>query len=127
MYSSDAGIPFRPVALPALGVSEGDKQCMHDYGCIIARHFFAEKNEDFIKAQINALLHSLDIHNDIRIKGPLQDKWATEYRQHQLHGNPEPWADLFEQQHGTNGQASQFEQGSLVGFWMQWYKCIERA
>ncbi|XP_077223215.1 peroxisome biogenesis protein 5-like [Tasmannia lanceolata] len=132
--SSRAGIPFRPVSLPALGLSEGDKQCIRDRSSIMARHFFADKNEDFINSQVNALLHSLDIDNDLRIKGPLrgrypeleeywnesqgsinsgahgEDRWVAEYRQHGPHGDPESWADSFEQQHGANGWASQFEQ-----------------
>lgn len=50
--SSHGGIPFRPAPLPALGLSEGDKQCIRDRSSIMARHFFADKNEDFINAQV---------------------------------------------------------------------------
>ncbi|XP_058114442.1 peroxisome biogenesis protein 5 [Magnolia sinica] len=134
--SSQGGIPFRPVALPALGLSEGDKQCIRDRSSVMARHFFADKSEDFINAQVNALLHSLDIDNDLRMKGHLPgrfpeleeywtesqgasrsvatrvaDRWVGEYNSMQgAHGNPESWADSFERQHGANGWASEFDQ-----------------
>ncbi|XP_043700533.1 peroxisome biogenesis protein 5 isoform X1 [Telopea speciosissima] len=134
--SGRAGLPFHPVSLPVLGLSEGDKQCIRDRSSIMARHFFADKSEDFINAQINALLHSLDIDNDLRAKGPLPvrfqeleeywnesqrttrpgaphavDGWVSEYGQYRTaHGDPEAWARSFEQQHGANGWASEFEQ-----------------
>lgn len=50
--SSHGGIPFRPASLPALGLSQGEKQCIRDRSTIMARHFFADKNEDFINAQV---------------------------------------------------------------------------
>lgn len=132
--SSRGGIPFRPPPLPLLGLSEGDKQCIRDRSSIMARHFFADKSEDFINAQVNALLCSLEIENGIRAKGPLPgrfreleefwnesqgilksephaaDGWVTEYRQQQPDGDPNAWAHSFEQQHGANGWASEFEQ-----------------
>lgn len=132
--SSHAGIPFQPVPLPALGLNERDKQCVRDRSSIMARHFFADKSEDFIAAQVNALLHSLDIDSDLQIKGPLHgrypeleeywtesqgmlrpqphaaDKWVSEFSHHGPHGDPESWADSFQQQHGANGWASEFEQ-----------------
>lgn len=52
MDSGRAGIPFRPAALPALGLSQGDKQCIRDRSCIMARHIFADKSEEYIKAQV---------------------------------------------------------------------------
>ena len=79
--------------------------------------------------QVDALLHSLDIDNDVQIKGPLPgreleeywnesqsiqaavaDRWVTEFRPQQ----PEPfpingWVNSFEQEHGRNGWASEFE------------------
>ncbi|OWM85954.1 hypothetical protein CDL15_Pgr012204 [Punica granatum] len=129
--SSHGGIPFRPAQLPMLGLSEGDKRCIRDRSTIMARHFFADKSEDFINAQVNALLHSLDIDSDVRGRGPLPgrfremedywnesqgmmrpgphvaDGWANEFNQLRVnHGNPESWAHSFEQQHdrmrGTN-------------------------
>jgi peroxin-5 len=50
--SSHDGIPFRPASLPLLGLSQGDKQCIRDRSGIMARHFFADKSEDFINAQV---------------------------------------------------------------------------
>ncbi|XP_057831950.1 peroxisome biogenesis protein 5 [Cryptomeria japonica] len=64
--SSRSEYPFRPAQLPTLGLSEGDKRCIRDRSTIMARHFFADKSEDYINAQINSLLHSLDIENDLR-------------------------------------------------------------
>ncbi|KAH8518369.1 hypothetical protein H0E87_000277 [Populus deltoides] len=137
--SSHGGIPFRPAPLPALGLSEGDKQCIRDRSSIMARHFFADKSEDFINTQVNALLSSLDIDGDVRVKGPLPgrfqeledywnesqaarrpgppqvDRWVTEFSQHRIdHGDPNVWAHSFEQQHGANGWASEFEQEQLI-------------
>ncbi|KAK4778796.1 hypothetical protein SAY86_006324 [Trapa natans] len=133
--SSRGGIPFRPAQLPLLGLSERDKQCIRDRSTIMGRHFFADKSEDFINSQVNALLHSLDIDSDVHAKGPLPgryreleeywnesqgmmrpvphvaDGWANEFNQLRVnHGNPESWARSFEQQHGSNGWASEFEQ-----------------
>ncbi|XP_031257553.1 peroxisome biogenesis protein 5 isoform X2 [Pistacia vera] len=133
--SSRGGVPFRPTSLPLLGLSEGDKQCIRDRSSIMARHFFADKSEDFINAQVNALLSSLEIDGDARAKGPLPgrfreleeywnesqgmlkpgphaaDGWVAEYGQHRAaHGDPNAWAHSFEQQHGANGWASEFEQ-----------------
>ncbi|KAJ6293543.1 hypothetical protein OIU78_025494 [Salix suchowensis] len=133
--SSHGGIPFRPAPLPALGLSEGDKQCIRDRSSIMARHFFADKNEDFINAQVNALLSSLDIDGDVQAKGPFAgrfreledywnesqgaprhgppqtDGWVSEFSQHRIeHGDPNAWAHSFEQQHGPNSWASEFEQ-----------------
>lgn len=50
--SSHGGVPFRPAPLPLLGLSEGEKQCIRDRSSIMARHFFADKSEDFINAQV---------------------------------------------------------------------------
>lgn len=50
--SSHGGIPFRPATLPLLGLSDGDKQCIRDRSSIMARHFFADKSEDFINSQV---------------------------------------------------------------------------
>lgn len=131
--SSRGGIPFRPAPLPMLGLSEGDKQCIRDRSSIMARHFFADKSEDFINAQVNALLSSLDIDTEGQAKGPLPgrfreledywnesqgrhgphaaDGWISEFNQHRLdHGDPNAWARSFEQQHGANGWVSEFEQ-----------------
>ncbi|XP_052207831.1 peroxisome biogenesis protein 5 isoform X2 [Diospyros lotus] len=132
--SSQGGIPFHPTPLPVLGLSEGDKQCIRDRTSIMARHFFADKSEDFINAQVNALLSSLDIDNNMRARGPLPgrfheleeywgesqgmlkpvphaaDGWVDEFVQQRVnHGDPNSWAQSFERQHGANGWASEFE------------------
>ncbi|KAE8708335.1 Peroxisome bioproteinsis protein 5 [Hibiscus syriacus] len=91
--SSQSGIPLRPTPLPLLGLSQGDKQCIHDRSSIMARHIFADRSEEFINAQVlcplldhcymvNALLSSLEIKNDIHGRGPmpgrfreLEDHW----------------------------------------------------
>ncbi|KAJ9173905.1 hypothetical protein P3X46_016995 [Hevea brasiliensis] len=135
--SSRGAIPFHPAPLPLLGLSEGDKQCIRDRSSIMARHFFADKSEDFINAQVNALLSSLDIDSDVHVKGPLPgrfreledywnesqgslrpgphaaDGWIAEFNQHRLdRSDPDAWAHAFERQHGANGWASEFEQNS---------------
>ncbi|KAL6999002.1 Peroxisomal membrane signal receptor PTS1 [Sarracenia purpurea var. burkii] len=133
--SSRSSIPFHPTPLPVLGLSEGDKQCIRDRSSIMARHLFADKSEDFINTQVNALLCSLDIDNNIQAKGPQHgrfreleeywnesqgmlrpgpqaaDGWVAEYAQHRVEPvNPGAWAQSFDQQHGVNGWASEFEQ-----------------
>lgn len=60
--SSRGGIPFRPTPLPLLGLSEGDKQCIRDRSSIMARHFFADKSEDFINAQVWCLFVQRELH-----------------------------------------------------------------
>ncbi|KAJ4758672.1 Peroxisomal targeting signal-1 receptor family protein [Rhynchospora pubera] len=134
--SGRAGMPFRPVALPMLGLSEGDKQCIRDRSCILARHIYADKSEEYISAQVNTLLQSLDIDSG-RMRGPMPgqfremeeywnesqgaltrppgmanhaDKWASEFNQRWSNDTPDAWAQSFEQQHGANGWASEFEQ-----------------
>uniref|UniRef100_A0A2C9VY63 Peroxisome biogenesis protein 5 n=1 Tax=Manihot esculenta TaxID=3983 RepID=A0A2C9VY63_MANES len=133
--SSHGGVPFRPAPLPLLGLSEGEKQCIRDRSSIMARHFFADKSEDFINAQVNALLSSLDIDGDAHAKGPspgrfqeledywnesqgslrpgphAADGWIAEFNQQRLkHSDPDGWAHAFERQHGANGWVSEFEQ-----------------
>ncbi|XP_022940955.1 peroxisome biogenesis protein 5 [Cucurbita moschata] len=133
--TSRGGIPFHPTPLPLLGLSEGDKQCIRDRSSIMARHFFADKSEDFINAQVNALLSSLDIDSSKQVKGfqpgrfheledywnesqalqrpggHIADGWASEYSlNREKYANHEGWAQSFEQQYGANGWASEFEQ-----------------
>nr|POF03186.1 peroxisome biogenesis protein 5 [Quercus suber] len=136
--SSRGGVPFRATPLPVLGLSEGDKQCIRDRSSIMARHIFADKSEDFINAQVNALLCSLDIDGDARAKGPLPgrfreledywnesqgplkpgfhaaDGWVAEFNQQRMVHGANGWASEFEQQHGANGWASEFEQSQLT-------------
>ncbi|BAT92902.1 Peroxisome biogenesis protein [Vigna angularis] len=136
--SSRGGVPFHPTPLPMLGLSEGDKQCIRDRSSIMARHLFADKSEEFIDAQVNALLCSLDIDSNVRGKGPMPERfreledywnesqgnmrpgppaadgWITEFSQHRgKYDNPDSWANSFEQQHGANGWASEFEHSQL--------------
>ncbi|KAG2579664.1 hypothetical protein PVAP13_6NG266500 [Panicum virgatum] len=132
LASGRAGVPFQPVPVPALGLSESDKQCIRDRSCIMARHILADQPEEYIQDQVNTLLHSLDIDN--RMRGPMHgqypeleqywnqsqssmgpasmhnaaDKWITEFGNQ--NNNPESWANSFEQQYGPNGWASEFEQ-----------------
>lgn len=80
---------------------------------------------------MNALLCSLDIDKDVCTKGPMpsrledywnesqsvmkmnshaMDGWVCEYSQrHAEHDDPDAWAHSYEQQHGANGWASEFE------------------
>ncbi|MBA0661086.1 hypothetical protein Goklo_012998, partial [Gossypium klotzschianum] len=133
--SSRSGIPLHPTPLPLLGLSQGDKQCIRDRSSIMARHIFADKSEEFINAQVNALLSSLEIENDIHARGSMPggfrkledywnesqgvlkpgahaaDGWVTEFSQNRPHhGDLEAWAHSFEQKHGAGGWASEFEQ-----------------
>ncbi|CAM8985331.1 unnamed protein product [Rhodiola kirilowii] len=132
--TSRSGVPLHPTPLPVLGLSQGDKECIRDRSSIMARHIFADKSEDFINSQVNALLSSLDIDNDMRMKGPTRgrfqelneywnesqgamnrgpfpsDRWVSEFQQQRPVGDPDAWAQAFEQQHGANGWASEFEQ-----------------
>ncbi|GJN15830.1 hypothetical protein PR202_gb02773 [Eleusine coracana subsp. coracana] len=132
LASGRAGVPFQPVPVPALGLSESEKQCIRDRSCIMARHILADQPEEYIQAQVNTLLHSLDIDNQMRgpMHGPYPemeeywkqsqsalrpapmhnaaDNWVTEFGQQS--NNPDDWAHSFEQQFGPNGWASEFEQ-----------------
>ncbi|CAN1354028.1 Peroxisome biogenesis protein 5 [Linum perenne] len=139
--SSREGIPLDQVPMPTLGLSEGDKQCIRDRSSIMARHIFADKSEDFINTQVNALLSTLDIDNQVRANGPpasrfqeldnywnesqvairpgpphAADGWITEFNHNRVdHGDPSAWVHSFQQQHGANGWASEFEQEQRFG------------
>lgn len=88
----------------------------------------------FLFFQVNALLCSLDIDGNAQAKGPLPgrfreledywsesqgilkpgppaaDGWVTEFNQQRMeHGDGDAWAHSYEQQHGANGWASEFE------------------
>ncbi|MCI29557.1 peroxisome biogenesis protein 5-like, partial [Trifolium medium] len=98
----------------------------------MARHLFADKSEEFIHAQVNALLSSLDIDSNVRGKGPMPERfrelddywnesqgnqihgahaadgWISEFSQNrERYDNPDAWANSFEQQHGVNGWVSE--------------------
>ncbi|XP_051124811.1 peroxisome biogenesis protein 5 isoform X2 [Andrographis paniculata] len=138
IHSSHGSMPFRPTSLPVLGLSEGDKQCIRDRTSIMARHLFADRTEDFIQSQVNALLSSLDIDNDVRARGHIPgrfseleefwnesqgmkpgphgvDGWVSEFSQHQAaRGDPNMWVQQFERKHGANGWASEFEHSQIA-------------
>ncbi|KAL5074480.1 hypothetical protein RYX36_013464 [Vicia faba] len=85
----------------------------------MVRHLFADKNEEFIHAQVNALMYSLDIDSNVRGKRPMPERfrelddywnesqgnviqetalpapgdWASEYQQKYNHGDA--WAGEF--------------------------------
>ncbi|XP_071692976.1 peroxisome biogenesis protein 5-like isoform X2 [Rutidosis leptorrhynchoides] len=133
--SSHGGAPFGPTQLPVLGLSDVDKRCIRDRTSIMARHIFADKPEEFINGQVNALLSSLEIDNQGLTRGRMPgrypeleqywgesqamvhgphgaDGWADEFSQaqHRLgQGDPNSWALSFERQHGAGGWASEFE------------------
>ncbi|XP_068642693.1 peroxisome biogenesis protein 5-like [Aristolochia californica] len=133
--SDRSSVPFQPASLPVLGLSEDDKQRIVNRSTILSRQIFAHRSQDFIDAQVKALLHSLDIDSNFQMKGHLRgkspeneeywnetqgavqpaaphavDHWITEYNQHGPHENADSWAEAFQQQHGANGWASEFEQ-----------------
>ncbi|KAM0897073.1 hypothetical protein ACQ4PT_022792 [Festuca glaucescens] len=125
LSSGRAGVPFQPVPIPALGLSEGDKQCIRDRSCIMARHILADQPEEYIQAQVNTLLHSLDIDNSYRTKNPLHgpypemeeywnqsqsalrsgpmhnaaNNWVTEFGKQ--NNNPEGWITEFGKQNNN--------------------------
>ncbi|EPS66664.1 peroxisomal targeting signal 1 receptor [Genlisea aurea] len=129
LHTSHGGIPFQPAAMPTLGLSNEDKRCIRDRSSIMARHIFADKSEEFIHSQVNALLSSLDI--DGRARGPIPGKfpeleeywnesqgvrprthvaevWVSEFAQ-VPRDDPNMWVQSFERQHSSNGWASEFE------------------
>ncbi|CAN1248191.1 Peroxisome biogenesis protein 5 [Linum perenne] len=69
--SSRDGTPLSHAQIPSLGLSVRERQCIRDRSSIMARHFFADKSEDFINAQVNALLSTLDIDNEDQRLGSL--------------------------------------------------------
>jgi hypothetical protein len=67
LASGRAGVPFQPVPVPALGLSESDKQCIRDRSCIMARHILADQPEEYVQAQVNIRFRShviLEITSD---------------------------------------------------------------
>uniref|UniRef100_R7VYV2 Peroxisomal targeting signal 1 receptor n=1 Tax=Aegilops tauschii TaxID=37682 RepID=R7VYV2_AEGTA len=135
LSSGRAGVPFQPVPVPALGLSEADKQCIRDRSFIMAHHILADQPEEYIQAQVNTLLHSLDIDNSDRMKnalhgpypemeeywnqsqcalrsGPMHNavnNWITEFGMQ--NNNPEGWITEFgKQNNNPEGWAHSFEQ-----------------
>lgn len=125
--SSRAEAPFHPVQLPELGLSQGDKQRIRDRSSIMARHIFADRGDEYISAQVNALLHSLDIESDLCTWGPqgvrnseLEEYWNEAHAGRQgLNQGGQPryfdssneWATEFDHQHnGPQNWAHEFQQ-----------------
>ncbi|CAN1248190.1 Peroxisome biogenesis protein 5 [Linum perenne] len=139
--SSRDGTPLSHAQIPSLGLSVRERQCIRDRSSIMARHFFADKSEDFINAQVNALLSTLDIDNEVRANAPLpsrfheldnywnesqgsirpgppdaSDGWVTEFSDNRIdHGDPNPWVHSFEQQHSNFGWVSEYQQDQRLG------------
>ncbi|XP_047080630.1 peroxisome biogenesis protein 5-like isoform X2 [Lolium rigidum] len=119
LSSGRAGVPFQPVPIPALGLSEGDKQCIRDRSCIMARHILADQPEEYIQAQVNTLLHSLDIDNSYRTKNPLhgpypemEEYWnqsQSALRSGPMHNAANNWAAEFgKQNNNPEGWVTEF-------------------
>ncbi|VAI43395.1 unnamed protein product [Triticum turgidum subsp. durum] len=135
ILSGRAGVPFQAVPVPALGLSESDKQCIRDRSFIMAHHILADQPEEYIQAQVNTLLHSLDIDNSDRMKNPLHgpypemeeywnqsqsalrsgpmhnaaNNWITEFGKQ--NNNPEGWITEFgKQNNNPEGWAHSFVQ-----------------
>eukprot|EP01018_Ginkgo_biloba_P032694 Gb_28314 [translate_table: standard] len=138
--STRGEVPFRPAQLPVLGLSEGDKRCIRDRSHIMARHFFADKSDDYINAQVNALLHSLDIENDLRAWAPqsgrlseLEEYWnesqgagyESMHRMSRNHANfynpADNWAEEYSQNNYVSENAGswveEFEQNHGADAW----------
>ncbi|GBG64625.1 hypothetical protein CBR_g45681 [Chara braunii] len=71
--STRSEMPFHAVRLPELGLSDADKRCIRDRSSIMARHFFADKGDEYATAQVSALLQSLDItaEDESRLREPM--------------------------------------------------------
>ncbi|KAH7429143.1 hypothetical protein KP509_09G032700 [Ceratopteris richardii] len=142
--SSHAGVPFHPVALPQLGLSDGDKLRIRNRSSVMARHVFADKGPEYADSQLNALLHSLNIEPDLRAlehqrgytseleeywndahagrmtalqNGRFRDnadQWAVEFSQQGVIKGPQHWAEEFQQQH-EDAWANEFTEQQLKG------------
>lgn len=99
----------------------------------LLRVFVSDRTTFLYSSQVNALLSSLDIDTNVQARGGppgrsqemenvwndsqnmqngphSSDGWIAEYDQHRVQrGDPNVWAQSFEQQHGANGWASEFE------------------
>ncbi|KAG2310699.1 hypothetical protein Bca52824_022256 [Brassica carinata] len=114
--SSRGGIPFRSAPVPVLGLSQSDKQCIRDRSSIMARHFFYIDDGIQARGHIPGRFRELDDYwneSQAVMKPGLHpaDSWANDFNQHGMdHGGPDSWVQSFEQQHGVNGWATEFEQ-----------------
>ncbi|GAB2214989.1 hypothetical protein Droror1_Dr00019359 [Drosera rotundifolia] len=106
----------------------------------MAQNFFVDKSDEFINAQVDALLSSLDIIDNLQGKGflpgshseledywnesqgkfaalPPVDGWVAEFGQYrQEPTNLDMRAQSFEQQRGHGSWASEFEHVSRMLF-----------
>lgn len=126
--SSQADIPFHPVALPQLGLSDGDKLRIRNRSSVMAHHVFADKGQEYANAQVNALLHSLDIEPDLKTWGPqhgrhseLEEYWNETHagriagmQNGHFMDNSDQWATEFSKQgedvRGPQHWADEFQQ-----------------
>ncbi|EFJ18463.1 hypothetical protein SELMODRAFT_444455 [Selaginella moellendorffii] len=125
--SSRTELPFHAVRLPELGLSGFDKQRIRDRSSIMARHFFADKGEEYVNAQVNAFLESLDIEDGVReVREPSNrafsemenywgntnhgkhEEWVQDF--HQQYPQKNYWAEEFQSQHDADGWAAQFSE-----------------
>ncbi|CAM6085423.1 unnamed protein product [Calypogeia fissa] len=114
LRSDRAADPLHPVPIPDLGLSQADKSRIRDRSCIMSRHIFAERGDEYVNAQVNALLQSLDIENDVR-QVPRPGDWVEEFHTHQ---NVDAWADQFgehRQQMATRNRYRNGEMGNVAG------------
>ncbi|CAM6083412.1 unnamed protein product [Calypogeia fissa] len=132
LRSDRAADPLHPVPIPDLGLSQADKSRIRDRSCIMSRHIFAERGDEYVNAQVNALLQSLDIESDARFHGPMggrhselqgywnesqmapgksvvADQWAQDFsQQYRQVPRPGDWAEEFHTHHNVDAWADQF-------------------
>ncbi|MCO5605091.1 hypothetical protein L7F22_059270 [Adiantum nelumboides] len=110
--SHQAEVPFHPVAPPHLGLSDGDKLRIRNRSSVMGHHVFADKGQQYADAQVNALLHSLDIEPDLKTWGPqygrhseLEEYWNEAHagriaamQNGRFVDNSDRWATEFSQQ-----------------------------
>lgn len=65
--SSREEAPFLVAKLPRLGLSELDKRRIRDRSSIMARHFFADKGEEFATAQVVKALCNLELASSVDV------------------------------------------------------------
>eukprot|EP00250_Pteridium_aquilinum_P005263 c15385_g1_i1 orf=213-2492(+) len=132
--SSRAEVPFHPVSLPQLGLSDGDKLRIRNRSSVMAHHVFADKGQEYANAQVNALLHSLDIEPDLKPWGPqvgphseLEEYWSEAHagrlaamQNGRFIDNSDQWATEFSRQRedlrGPQHWAEEFQQQQADGW-----------
>lgn len=132
--SSRAEIPFQPVSLPQLGLSDGDKLRIRNRSSVMAQHVFADKGDAYANAQVNALLHSLNIEPELKAWGPqaghhseLEEYWNDAHtgrlaamQNGRFMDNSDQWATEFSRQRedsrGPQHWAEEFQQQQVDGW-----------